>query len=63
MNPSLGPGTWWLFRRKMKRFFSVLGAARMKELGYGSANDFAEKQAEAMYGHLPKVDSPQSQAS
>ncbi|MBO7482897.1 MAG: transposase [Kiritimatiellae bacterium] len=51
------------FKRKMKRFFSVLGAKRMKELGYASARDFAEKQAENIYGHLPKADPTQMQAS
>jgi hypothetical protein len=42
------------FKRKMKRFFSVLGAKRMKELGYASAQDFADKKAEPLYGHLAK---------
>jgi hypothetical protein len=48
------------FKRKMKRFYSVLGAKRMKELGYSSASDFADMQSEVMYGHLPKADSPQT---
>ena len=46
------------FKRKMKRFFSVLGAKRMKELGYASAQDFADKKAEPLYGHLPKKEKP-----
>ena len=50
------------FKRKMKRFFSVLGAKRMKELGYASTQDFADKMAESLYGHLPKAEPPSAQA-
>lgn len=42
------------FRRKMRRFFSELGVKRMKELGYESREDFAEKMAKEIYGHLPE---------
>ena len=49
------------FKRKMKRFFSVLGAKRMKELGYASARDFADKQAEALYGHVPEAETSTAQ--
>ena len=50
------------FKRKMKRFFSVLGAKRMKELGYASTQDFADKMAESLYGHLPKAEPPSARA-
>lgn len=50
------------FKRKMKRFFSVLGAKRMEELGYASAQDFADKKAEALYGHLPKAEPSAAQS-
>ena len=51
------------FKRKMKRFFSELGAARMKELGYGSTSDFADKQAEVISGHLQKAEAPKARKS
>ena len=51
------------FKRKMKRFFSVLGAKRMKELGYSSTKNFADKLAEVIYGHLPKAESTTAQTS
>ena len=40
------------FKRKMVRFYSELGANRMKELGFASRNEFAEKMAQDLYGHL-----------
>ena len=49
------------FKRKMVRFYSELGARRMKELGYLSAKDFAEKKAAEIYGHLPDVSNPPRQ--
>lgn len=51
------------FKRKMKRFYSVLGAKRMKELGYSSTKNFADKLAEVIYGHLPKAESTTAQTS
>lgn len=42
------------FKRKMKRFYSELGAKRMKELGYANRDDFAERMAQDIYGHLPR---------
>ena len=51
------------FKRKMKRFYSVLGAERMKELGYSSTKNFADKLAEVIYGHLPKAESTTAQTS
>lgn len=36
----------------MVRFYSELGANRMKELGFASRNEFAEKMAQDLYGHL-----------
>ena len=47
----------------MKRFYSVLGAKRMKELGYSSTKNFADKLAEVIYGHLPKAESTTAQTS
>lgn len=44
------------FKRKMIRFYSELGAKRMRDLGYRSAKDFAEKKAAELYGGLPKVE-------
>ena len=44
------------FRRKMFVFYSEIGRKRMKELGYASRADFAEKMAGRAYGHLPKAD-------
>lgn len=49
------------YKRKMERFYSVLGAKRMHELGYVSAKDFAGKRAEVIYGDLPKVEKPPKQ--
>ena len=51
------------FKRKMKRFYSVLGAKRMKELGYSSTKNFADKLAEVIYGHIPKAESTTAQTS
>lgn len=43
-----------MFKRKMIRFFSEFGKARMKELGYPSRTDFAEAMAKKFYGSLLK---------
>ena len=42
------------FKRKMIRFYSELGAARMKELGFANRSEFAKRMAEDIYGHLPQ---------
>lgn len=43
-----------LFRRKMKRLASDLGIDRMKELGFATRSDFAEKHVTRIYGRLSK---------
>ena len=42
-----------MFKRKMMRFYSELGKDRMRELGYPTRTDFAEKMAKKIYGELP----------
>ena len=44
-----------MFKRKMIRFYSELGKARMRELGYPSRTDFAEAMAKKFYGALPEA--------
>ena len=44
-----------MFKRKMIRFYSELGRARMRELGYPSRTDFAEGMAKKFYGALPEA--------
>jgi hypothetical protein len=41
------------FKRKMQAFHQVIGAKRMHELGFGTRNQFAEAQAELIYGKVP----------
>ena len=43
------------FRRKMKKLHETLGAARMRELGFGTREEFASLQAELVYGGLPPL--------
>lgn len=40
------------FKRKMRSFHQAIGAKRMHELGYGTRNEFADAQAEPIYGNL-----------
>lgn len=40
------------FKRKMRSFHQAIGAKRMHELGYGTRNEFADAQAELIYGNL-----------
>ena len=44
-----------MFKRKMIRFYSELGKARMRELGYPSRTDFAEAMAKKFYRALPEA--------
>jgi hypothetical protein len=37
----------------MQAFHQVIGAKRMHELGFGTRNQFAEVQAELIYGKVP----------
>ena len=43
-----------VFKRKMLRFYSVLGKQRMIELGYSTRADFASSMGARFYGHLPE---------
>ena len=43
-----------VFKRKMLRFYSVLGKQRMIELGYPTRADFANAMSARFYGHLPE---------
>ncbi len=43
------------FKRKMRGFHQAIGAKRMRELGYGTRNEFADAQAAVIYGGLPKT--------
>ena len=43
-----------VFKRKMLRFYSVLGKQRMIELGYSTRADFASSMSARFYGHLPE---------
>lgn len=48
-----------LFRRKMRQFHKVIGARRMRELGFGTGPEFSARQADIIYGRLqpsPKGD-------
>ena len=51
-----------LFRRKMVEFYSDIGKKRMRELGYGSRQEFASFWVKEFYGHLPQ-DPPKETAS
>ena len=42
-----------MFKRKMARFYSELGKERMKSLGYGTRDDFADAMSKRFYGNLP----------
>ncbi len=43
------------FKRKMRGFHQAIGAKRMRELGYGTRDEFADAQAAVIYGSLPKT--------
>ena len=43
-----------LFRRKMIRFATDIGKNRLRELGYKSRSEFADKHVQRLYGALPK---------
>lgn len=43
-----------IFKRKMLRFYSVLGRQRMFELGYPTRADFSNAMSARFYGHLPE---------
>ena len=38
----------------MRGFHQTIGAKRMHELGHGTREQFAEAQAELIYGNLPQ---------
>ena len=42
------------FKRKMRTFHQEIGAKRMHELGLGTRNQFADAQANLIYGNLPE---------
>lgn len=42
------------FKRKMRTFHQAIGAKRMHELGLGTRNQFADAQANLIYGNLPE---------
>lgn len=44
-----------LFKRKMKKLHEAMSSKRMYELGFGTQNEFAEQQAELVYGGLPPL--------
>ena len=44
------------FRRKMIRFASDLGPARLKKLGFKTRAEFADHHVQRLYGHLPKTE-------
>ena len=44
-----------LFKRKMKKLHETMSSKRMYELGFGTQNEFAEQQAELVYGGLPPL--------
>lgn len=43
-----------LFRRKMIRFATDIGKNRLRELGYKSRSEFADRHVQRLYGALPK---------
>ena len=43
-----------LFRRKMMRFATDIGKRRLRELGYKSRSEFADRHVQRLYGALPK---------
>jgi len=43
------------FKRKMKKLHEAMSSKRMYELGFGTQNEFAEQQAELIYGDLPPL--------
>jgi transposase len=51
------------FRRKMKKLHETLSSARMRELGFGTQNEFASQQAELVYGGLPPLATPAGSSS
>ena len=46
----------------MVGFYSEIGKKRMRELGYGSRQEFADFWVKEFYGHLPQ-DPPMEAAS